>query len=235
MSENRKLTKEERALTIKGIKRLKSRNEYLEYLKEYNQLMMDMGLQENYKEQLEKHKEMLEDANFNMLEHNIGIAGKRFGENENSLVITNALEAGANTVSGGAAITIANITSAAQYLEDDDKTPTDFLVGMEVLNDLRNIDTFVEFQKVGNTEMLQRGFVGTIYGMNVIRVSTNAGMTTTTSYVIDRQYAYVIAEKRPITVENFTLPLFDMSGAAITQRIWVEPLRTTAIARITTS
>ena len=180
-------------------------------------------------------KEMMEDSQFNLLQDNIMIAGKRFAENENSLVITNALEAGANTVSGGAAITIANITRAIQYLRDADKRPTDFIIGIEVLNDLQNIDTFVEFQKVGNTEMLNRGFIGTIYGMAVTLVSTNAGMTATSSYVIDRDYAYVIAEKRPITVENFELPTFDMRGAAITQRIWVEPLRTNAIARITTS
>ena len=42
-------------------------------------------------------REMLEDANFNLLEHNIRIAGRRFAENENSLVIT-ALDAGANAV-----------------------------------------------------------------------------------------------------------------------------------------
>ena len=180
-------------------------------------------------------REMLEDANFNLLSHNLMILGRRFAENENSLVINNALEAAANTVAGNAAITVANITRAIQYLEDADKEATDFLVGFEVLNDLRNIDTFIEFAKVGNTDMIQRGFTGTLYGMNVRKVSTNAGMTTTTSYVLDRNFAYVIAEKRPISVENFTLPTFDMSGAAVTQRIWVEPLRTNAIARITTS
>lgn len=180
-------------------------------------------------------REMLEDSNWNLLEHNIKIAGRRFAENENSLVISKALDLAANTVSGGAAITIANITRAIQYLEDADKVATDFIIGFEVLNDLRNIDTFVEYQKVGNTEMLQRGFVGTIYGLNVVRVSTNAGMTATSSYVIDRDYGYVIAEKRPLTVENFELPSYDMSAAALTQRIEVAPLRTTAIAKITTS
>ena len=180
-------------------------------------------------------REMLEDANFNVLEHNIRVAGRRFAENENKLIITNALENADNTVSGGATITVANITRAIQYLEDADKECTDLIVGFEVLNDLRNIDTFVEFQKVGNTEMLRRGFTGTIYGANVVRVSTNAGMTTTTAYAIDRNYAYVIAEKRPITVENFDLPTYDSQGVVLTQRIDVQPLRTNAIVRITTS
>ncbi len=179
-------------------------------------------------------RELLEDAKFNLLQHSIRIAGKRLAENENSLIIT-ALDTGDNTVGGGATVTIANITTAMQFLEDADYRPTTYVVGMEVLNDLRNIDTFVEANKIGNTEMLQKGFLGTVFGMNVIRASTNAGMTTTTSYVFDKDFAYVIAEKRPMTVENFDLPSQDMSGAAITQRIAVSALRTAAIAVITSS
>jgi len=180
-------------------------------------------------------REMLEDANFNLLEHNIRVAGRRFAENESDLVII-ALDLADNTVSGGAAITIANITRAIQHLEDADKVATDFIIGFAVLNDLRNIDTFVEANKVGNTEMLQRGFIGTIYGLNVVRVSTQVPtMATTSSYVIDRNFAYVIVEKRPITVENFDLPTYDQQGAVLTQRIDVQPLRTNAIAKITTT
>lgn len=180
-------------------------------------------------------REMLEDGKWNLLQHNIKYAGKRFAENENSLIISDALDSASNTVTGGAAVTIANITEAMQYLDDSDYNPTSFFVGMEVLNDLRNIDTFVEANKVGNTEMISKGFLGTIYGMNVIKVSTNAGMTTTSSYVFDNSQAYVIAEKRPLTVEGFNLPTFDMSGSVVSQRIKVSTLKAGAIAKITTS
>ncbi len=182
-------------------------------------------------------KEMLEDAKWNLLQHNVTVAGKRFAENETSLIITE-LDNATNTVSGGAAITIANITSGMQYLEDKDYTASTLFVGAEVLNDLRNIDTFVEANKVGNTEMLTRGFLGNIYGMNVLRFSTNAAPSTTYSkyaYVTDKLHAYVIAEKRPVTISNFDLPLYDMSAANITQRIKVRYLRADAICRITTS
>jgi HK97 family phage major capsid protein len=180
-------------------------------------------------------KELLEDGKWNLLERNIKVAGKRMAENENSLVISDALDNATNTVSGAAAVTIANITRAMQYLEDSDYQPTDFLVGNEVLNDLRNIDTFVEYDKVGNTDMITKGFQGTLYGMQVIRVSTNAGMTTTTSYVIDRNNAYVIAEKRPLTLEKFKMETYDMEGAVLTHRIKVRQLRASAISKITSS
>ena len=183
-------------------------------------------------------KEMLEDGKWNLLQHNIKYAGKRFAENETNLIITNGLDAATNTITGGAAITIANITRAMQYLDDEDYTPTTLFVGMEVLNDLRNIDTFVEANKVGNRDMLQRGFLGTIFGLNVIKFSTNAAPSTTYSkyaYVTDKEYAYVIAEKRSVTITNFDLPVYDMSAANITQRIVVDDLRPKAIAKITTS
>jgi len=183
-------------------------------------------------------KEMLEDGKWNLLQHNIMTAGKRFAENETKLILQDALDSAANTVSGGAAITIANITRAMQYLDDYDYSGTTLFVGMEVLNDLRNIDTFVEANKVGNTEMLSRGFLGTIFGLNVIKFSTNAAPSSTYSkyaYVTDKMHAYMIAEKRPVTVTNFDMPVYDMSAASITQRIVVATLRTQAIAKITTS
>ncbi|KKK52219.1 hypothetical protein LCGC14_3107120, partial [marine sediment metagenome] len=86
-------------------------------------------------------KEMMEDAKWNLLAHNVKYAGKRMAENETNLIITHGLDAATNTVTGGAAITIANIARAMQYLDDEDYTPTTLFVGMEVLNDLRNIDT----------------------------------------------------------------------------------------------
>src|SRR3990167_4233675 len=174
-------------------------------------------------------REMLEDGNVNLLDYAIKVAGKRFAENENSLIV-GALDAAANTVTGGAAITVPNITRAMQYLEDEDYKPTSFSVGPEVLNDLRNIDLFTDFSRSGSTEMLNQGFLGNIYGMNVIPVSANAGFTTTSAYVYDREHAFMMAEKRTITVENFDLPANDMSAAAITQRLTVAALRTNAMA-----
>lgn len=180
-------------------------------------------------------REMLEDAKWNLLDRSLRMAGQKFAENETSLIVSDALDNASNTVTGGSAATIANITRAMQYLEDADHDPTSLFVGNEFVKDLRDIDTFVEADKAGNREMMSRGMVGTIYGMNVLRVSSNAGYTTTTAYVTDKEHAYVIAEKRALTVENFDLPSFDMSGAVSTQRLAVRHLRADAIAKITTT
>jgi HK97 family phage major capsid protein len=181
-------------------------------------------------------REMKEDAQFDIKSINIGTAGKRFAENETNLVL-GQLDTANTTVGGGAAVTLANVAEAIFNLEDQDYNPSDYLIGNEVHQDLMNIDTFVDANKAGNTTLMQQGFVGTIFGLNVARYSTNAGVNAvaTSSYVFDRSQAYAIAIKRDITMENVTMPTFDMEGAVLTQRIDIKVLRTKAISKITSS
>jgi HK97 family phage major capsid protein len=180
------------------------------------------------------HKEMQEDGKWALIDHAVRRAGKEMGENEDYLIVNDALENKANNVDGGTAITIANITRAIQYLEDNDYDGTDIIVGPEVMNDIRNIDTYAEFNKYGTREMQTKGVVPVVYGLSVHRVGTHA-ITSTNAYVIDRDHAFVIAEKRPITIEKYDDKTHDMSGVVVTQRIVVRQLRAAAIAKITTS
>lgn len=182
-------------------------------------------------------REMMEDSQFELLNKNIAAAGVKFAELETKLVLT-ALDGANSTVTGGASVTIADITSCMLNIENEDYAPTDIILGMEVLNDLRNIDTFVEADKAGNTNLMARNFIGTIYGMNVAKFSTNAAPSTTYkkyAYVIDRAQAYGIAIKRDLTVENFDLPTFDMQGAVLTMRIDVQLHRSKAVSKLTTT
>ena len=182
-------------------------------------------------------KELQEDAQFPLLARNIAKAGARLAENETSLILTQ-LQGCTNAVTGGAAITIANIATAILNVNNNDFKPTDLLIGFEVLNDLQNIDTFVEADKAGNTELMSKGFIGTIFGCTVSKFSTNAAPSTTYAryaYVFDRTQAYGIAIKRDVSIENFTLPSCDMEAAAITQRISVALLRAAAVSNITTT
>lgn len=184
-------------------------------------------------------REMIEDSQFELLQRNVRAVGRRLAENETSLVLT-ALDGTANDISGGAALTIANITTAIKNVEDNDFVPTDIVIGNEAAFDIRNIDTFVEADKSGSTEMLQRGFIGRIYGLPVTRFSPASTATPSTAhtrhvYVFDRTETYGIAIKRDISVENFDLPTYDMQGAVVTQRIAVVLLRSAAVSRIVTT
>ena len=183
-------------------------------------------------------RELVEDAKWNLLDHSIKVAAKRFAENETSLIL-DQLQGCTQTVTGAATFSIANLSDMMKELEDHDYTPTTLFVGSEVARDLRNLDTFVEADKLGSREMLEKGFIGRIYGLNIIRFSTNATSDTTNfplrAFITDRSAAYVIVEKRPISIEKFSLPSMDMEAASITQRIAVKRLRDNAIVRIATS
>ncbi len=180
-------------------------------------------------------REMLEDSKFNMIDVHLYRAGKEIAENETSLVVT-ALDGAANTVTGGATVTLANIASAITNLENNDFTATDIVVGTEVLADLRNIDVFTEAQKYGTSEVRETGKIGQIWGMNVWPVSQATGLVTKTSaYVLDRGQAYAIAEKRPLTIERYEDVPFDVTGITVTQRIDVQLLRSSAVSKITST
>ncbi|MHA1772706.1 MAG: phage major capsid protein [Candidatus Heimdallarchaeota archaeon] len=178
--------------------------------------------------------EMQEDAKFDVIGRQLKEAGWQMAKKLDSLLIE-ALEAGAtaagHAVTGGAAITIDNITEAMNDIEADDYTPTDFIIHPNVAKDIRNIDTFVEADKAGITNP-GKGLIGTIFGMKVW-VTNQA--TTNYAYVIDRNYALVLAEKRPITIEKYDDVTRDMTGIAVTARWKAYYLRKEACAKITTT
>jgi len=139
-------------------------------------------------------REMIEDSQFDLKSINLATAGRRFAENETNLVL-GQLDNAANTVAGGSQVTLANVAEAIFNVEDgEDYMPSDYLIGNEVHQDLMNIDTFVDANKAGNTELMSRGYVGTIFGLNVARYSTNAGVNAvaTSSYVFDRKMPMVL-------------------------------------------
>lgn len=181
-------------------------------------------------------REMIEDSQVMLLERNIRAAGRRFAENETNLILAQLDTANATTA-GGAAVTIANIAESIYDVRSNDFRATDYLLGEEQYSDLMNIDTFVEADKAGNSTFMGTGRVGTIFGLNVTTFSANAGANAvaTSGYIFDRTQAYGIAIARDITMENVTLPTFDMEGAVLTTRIAVKTLRTKAISKITTA
>jgi len=179
-------------------------------------------------------KEMQEDGKFDLMEYNLREAGYQMARKLDSLIMAQ-IEAGdsaaGNTVSGGAAITVANINEAIYNLESNDYTPTDFIVSPAVAMDIRNIDTFVEADKAGITNPSQ-GLIGKIFGM---RVWQTTQATANYAYVIDKNHALCMAEKRPITIERYNDVTRDLSGVVITARWKVRYLRAAANVVITTS
>jgi len=180
-------------------------------------------------------EEMVEDSLFDVMSLNVETAGYIFALNEESLIVSTldagSTAAGHDVANSNATLPITDITEAMQNLEEDNHIATDIIVGAEVANDLRNIDTFTEANKAGMNDPSKR-LIGKIFQMNVIQ--SNA-VSAKLAYVIDRRFAFVIAEKRPLRIEKYKDYGRDTRYAVATQRIAVRYLYENAISEITTT
>jgi len=179
--------------------------------------------------------EMEEDSLFDVLRMNIDKAGYEMAVNEESLIIT-ALDAAStaasqNVANSNATLPVTDITQAIQYLRTNNYNPTDFIIGAELENDIYNIDTFTEADKSGMNNPSNR-LIGRIAGMNVI---VSNAVSAKLGYVIDRRHAFVIAEKRPLTIRTYDDVGRDMRHAVVSQRVSVSALRNEAVSEITTT
>lgn len=179
-------------------------------------------------------KEMIEDAKFALLERALQESGYQMARQLDTLIMAQ-IEAGSTNasfnVTGGAAITVSNITTAMANLESNGYKATDFVLHPNVVGDIRNIDTFVEADKAGVVNPTV-GLIGTIFGMKVWQ---SEQVTSNYAYVLDKNNALVLAEKRPITVVKYSDDPRDIAGAVITARWGVRFLRNQANSVITTT
>lgn len=181
-------------------------------------------------------REMQEDSLFDVMALNMETAGYELADNEESLVVA-TLDTGSGQTdstriaNSNATLPISDITAAMRGLEEENHTATDMIIGVEVANDIRNIDTFVEADKARVTDPSQR-LIGRIFGMNVF-VSNNVAAVN--AYIIDRTKAFIIVEKRPVTLENYRDFSRDTDFIVATHRVAARYLRSGAIARIVTT
>lgn len=180
-------------------------------------------------------EEMREDGIMDLLEYHAELAGYEFADNEESLIVSqldSAATASSHLVANSnATIAVTDITQARRDLRTDNYTPTHMIVGVEVEDDLLNIDTFTEADKSGVNDPT-KGVIGKIFGMKVL-VSNN--VSAKLAYVIDARHAFAIAEKRPLTIKRYEEPERDTSYLVVSQRIAVSYWRANAVSEITTT
>jgi HK97 family phage major capsid protein len=180
-------------------------------------------------------KEMQEDGIIDLISYHAELAGYEFADNEESLIVSqldSAATASSNLVANSnATLPISDITASMQQLEESNYEPTHMIVGVEVANDLRNIDTFVEADKSGVMNPTKK-LIGTIFGMKVI-VSNN--ISAKLAYIIDAKHAFILADKRPLTIERYNDYARDSSYVVITQRFAAQYLRAESVSEITTT
>lgn len=168
-------------------------------------------------------REMQEDSLFAVMERNLREAGYQMARRLDRLVLGAAREGAAQTVTGLAAITIANMTTAINRLETNDYALSDWIMGADVAMDLRNIDTFTEANKAGVNNP-SRSFIGAIFGgdvhqsNNIVANPDGTTASATDCLAIDRDWALLLAEKRPLTVERYNDVTRQLDGIVLSAR-----------------
>jgi len=188
-------------------------------------------------------QEIREDANWPVMKRNLKIAGVQAALKEDYLVFTAfndstyGISSDSNQYanSSGTELSIYDIATGMKAIEDDDYEPNTIVLHPTQVAELRQIETFVEADKVGSDITMQRGFVGKIFGMDVIR-TTKAYIDQTTSqyaWILDTTALGVLVVKRPLTMRAFEMPERDAVATAISFREEAGVLRPKAGYKIT--
>jgi len=180
-------------------------------------------------------KEFEEDSNWGMLQLNTDTAAYQIADNEESLIIS-TLDTGSGETGGtrvansNASLGPSDIIAGFKGIREENYNPTHLLIGAECESDLYLVDTFIEADKIGISDPSKR-LIGKIYGMKVI-MSNN--ISAKYAYVLDKQHAFMLVEKRPVTIEKYKAPERDSRGFVATQRIAARYIHPGAISRIIT-
>lgn len=193
-----------------------------------------------YGGQLSITTEMIEDSNYELIERNLRQAGREMANKETSLIIesfndtTNGFPSNAdhNITSAGTELGIVDITSGMKEIEEQDFDPNVMLLHPTQVNELRQIDTFVEADKVGNRATFENGWVGKIFSLDTLITSLQS---SNVAHIIDTREAGILVVRRPLTVERWNDPLRDLVNATFTQRMAASVLRPRAGVKITVS
>lgn len=183
---------------------------------------------------------MIEDANWDIIQRNLATAGRKMGEKEDELILGSfdnstdgfPSQSGHSITTSGTELAIADIATGMAHVEEHDYHPNVMVLSEKQVSELRQIDTFVEADKVGDRRVFENGFVGKIFGMETV---ISSAVSDDSAYILDSKEAGVLVLRRPLTVERLADPLRDLTNAVVTQRMSAKVLRAMAGVKITVS
>jgi len=185
---------------------------------------------EKYGVRLAITKEMIEDANWPLIERNLKEAGRQMAYKEDGIIFDAfndgttgfAAQSGHAFNSASTELGISDIVEGMRLVEIQDYQPNTMICHPTQLAELRQIDTFVEADKVGDRSTFEKGWAGKVFGLDTVFSTI---LTANRVHVLDKNEAGVLVVRRPLTVENWREPLRDLENASVTQRMAARVLR----------
>lgn len=198
-------------------------------------------------------KDAIEESKVDLLRDCTTELGEALAQKEDVDILAALSSATTNTVYGGDATSTADIASgdtltpqlvikAISYVRDDNFNPDVLFIAPEQQYTLGTHSQF-EANKFGSTEVINRGIIGSYFGVTVV-TSTNVpsgtgGTATDVAYhdciLMDSKRAGAIAIKRNPTVETDYNPLSRRHQIAATMKYAVGLLNDAAVCKIVVS
>jgi len=177
-------------------------------------------------------REMVEDAEWDVIEYQLAEAGRAMADLETEKIITQMISDAGNSVAAATSGTLA-YTDVVDILKEclvDNFTPDVLVIHPTELADLLKDTAIQKAMEWGGPPVAPSGAVTKLLGMRVL-VSTK--VTSGTALAVDSKHAGVLFIRRDITAEDYEDPVKDLAGVAITARWAYATLRADAIGKVT--
>lgn len=177
-------------------------------------------------------KEMIEDAEWDVIEYQLAEAGRAMADLETENIIVKMISDAGNSITAGSSGTLAyaDVVNILKECLTDDFTPDVLAVHPSEFADLLKDLAIQKAMDWGGPAVAPSGRIANLLGMRVL-VSTK--VSSGTALVVDSKHAGVLFIRRDITAEEYEDPVKDLAGVAVTARWVYETLRTSAIGKVT--
>ena len=177
-------------------------------------------------------KEMIEDAEWDVIEYQLAEAGRAMADLETEKIISEMISDAGNSVAAGTGGTLAyaDVVNILKECLIDDFTPDTLAIHPSEFADLLKDAAIQKAMDWGGPAVAPTGRIANLLGMRVL-VSTK--VTSGTALVMDSKHAGVLFIRRDVTVEEYEDPVKDLAGVAVTARWIYDTLRSNAIGKVT--
>ena len=177
-------------------------------------------------------REMVEDAEWDVIQYQLAEAGRAMADIETEKIITQMISDAGNSAAAATPGTLAytDIVDMINLIMTDDFAANVIAVHPSKFADLLKDTAIQKAMEWGGPAVAPTGKIGTLLGMRVL-ISTR--VPTSTPFVADSKHAGVLFIRRDITAEDYEDPVKDLAGVAVTARWAYATLRANAIGKIT--
>jgi len=177
-------------------------------------------------------REMVEDAEWDVIEYQLAEAGRAMADLETETIVSKMISDAGNSVAATTSGTLAygDVVNILKECLIDNFAPDVLVIHPSELADLLKDTSIQKAMEWGGPAVAPSGKVASLLGMRVL-VSTK--VTSGTAIVVDSKHAGVLFVRRDITAEDYEDPVKDLAGVSITARWAYTTLRAEAIGKIT--